>query len=1064
MYAHRIIQVFFLFCFLNFNSQTYHFAHYGVRDGLAQSNVSGIIQDENGFYWIATEGGLSRFDGKNFVNFTVADGLADNNVSAIFQDKNKRIWMGHKNGALTVYDGTNFKEIKSRLLPKDNKIYSFFQDSKGSLWISTLSAGVIKIVDPSKGLDEKMHIIVYSSKDGLSQYVLTTSEDKKGNLWFLTDVGIKIYNLRERNFDFFRPEGMPLGQIMYLTRDKQGDFLIGTSSGNVSRYNSETGVFTSIIDPREVLGASVNAGPVYVFAVHQDQKGNVWASGSEHGVFKFDKTSGKTSLLSTGNGLSMNKIKCITEDREGNILLGTAGEGFEVYSGERFISYSKENGMVNNQVWTICQDLFGKFWFGTSDGISVIDLKNDKEKTFTNYTTQDGLTSNDVRSMVCDRSGNIWVATWGGKVVKFDKNLNRFVQIPALNDIVYTLVSSLMIDRRDNLWIGTLEGIVRYDLNSGNIKTFRTIDGLTDNDISCIFEANNGDVWIGTKQKGITVYNGKSFKTFNRENGLTYNSISTIAEDELKNIWIGTEGGGAFVYDGKSFTNYKIKSGLISDFISLISSDKKGNMWLGTNKGISKFTPKEKRFYTYTTGDGFTGVETKLRAVYRDNTSRLWFGTVNGAYCYDPEKDNPVKQEPVVKFTGLRINQIEMPLQSEFNLSYKENSLIFEFVGISLSNPDGVQYKVQLEGSDEAWKELSKENTAIYSNLPPNNYIFKVMACNASGACTQNPISLKVVITPPYWKTWWFYLLVFISVVSVLFTYIKLRERKLKLEKRVLEEKVNERTAEVVEKNKELDAINKDITASIRYAKRIQDAILPPDEYVKAHLPNTFVLFKPKDIVSGDFYFMADKGEHVIFAAVDCTGHGVPGAFMSIVGHNLLERIVGEHGITQPSRILDELNKSLSETLRQSDLEDNTVRDGMDVALCSYNRKTHVLQFAGAFNPMWLIRDKELIEIKADKFPIGNTKQNENSKFKNHEMTLVKGDTVYVFSDGYCDQFGGPGGKKFKASNLKNLLLKSQHLPIEEQFDLLNSTIEDWRGNHEQVDDILVIGTRYTGN
>jgi len=1063
MRRHRIIQVFFLFYCFSYYSQTYHFAHYGVRDGLSQSNVSGIIQDQSGFYWIATEGGISRFDGKNFVNFTVADGLADNNVSAIFQDKNNRIWIGHKNGALTVYDGKNFREIKSRLLPKDNKIYSFFQDSKGSLWISTLSAGAIKIVDPTKGLNEKMHIIVYSAKDGLSKTVLTTSEDKAGNLLFLTDVGLKSYSTLERTFEFFRPEGMPLGQIMYLTKDNDGNFLIGTSSGNVSKYNSETKKFTSLIEPREVLGPQANSGPIYVFALHHDRLGNIWASGSEYGIFRYDKASGKTSLLTTGNGLATNKIKCIVEDREGNILLGTSGEGFEVYSGQKFISYSKNNGLANNQVWAICQDNLDRYWFGTSEGISVADLKQGKETTFTNYTTQEGLSSNDVRALVSDKNGNVWVATWGGKVIKYDKSLNRFVNIPALNDIVYTLVSSLMIDRHDFLWIGTLEGIVRHDLNSGNIKTFRTIDGLSDNDISCIYEAKNGDVWIGTKQKGITVYNGKKFTTYNRENGLTYSSISCIAEDKNKNVWIGTEGGGAFVYDGNTFVNYKIRNGLVSDFISLILIDKKGQVWLGTNKGISRFNPSDKKFYTFSAGDGFTGVETKLRAVYQDKKGNIWFGTVNGAYCYSAEKDIAVKEEPLCKITGLRVNLNEVPIQSSMNLSYMENSLVFEFIGISLSNPEGVKYQVQLEGYDEDWKELSKENTAMYSNLPHGNYVFKVLACNASGTCSKEPVSIKIIITPPYWKTWWFYLLAFVSVASVLFTYIKLRERKLKLEKKILEDKVNERTAEVVQKNKELDEINKDITASIRYAKRIQDAILPPDEYVSKHLPNTFVLFKPKDIVSGDFYFMADKGEHVIFAAVDCTGHGVPGAFMSIVGHNLLERIVGEHGITQPSRILEELNKSLSETLRQSDLEDNTVRDGMDVALCSYNRKTHTLQYSGAFNPLWLIRNDEIIEIKADKFPIGNTKQNEHSKFKNHEIVLQKGDTVYVFSDGYCDQFGGPGGKKFKASNLKQLLLKSQHLSINEQYKLLNRTIEQWRGNHEQVDDILVIGTRYMG-
>jgi serine phosphatase RsbU (regulator of sigma subunit) len=371
-----------------------------------------------------------------------------------------------------------------------------------------------------------------------------------------------------------------------------------------------------------------------------------------------------------------------------------------------------------------------------------------------------------------------------------------------------------------------------------------------------------------------------------------------------------------------------------------------------------------------------------------------------------------------------------------------------------------VQYKIKLEGYEDNYRILNGQTGEVYSNLPPGKYKFILIACNSSGTCGE-PVSLKINITPPYWKTWWFYLIVFAIVVSVLFTYIKIRERALRLEKKVLEEKVNERTAEVVQKNKELDEINQDITASIRYAKRIQDAILPPDDYVRKHLPNTFVLFKPKDIVSGDFYWMDDRNNHIIFAAVDCTGHGVPGAFMSIVGHNLLDRVVAEHNISEPAKILDELNKGISDTLRQSQLEDNTVRDGMDIALCTFDRSTGVLQFAGAFNPLWLIRGQELIEIKANKFPIGNSRSGEQNKFTNHQIPLQKGDTVYIFSDGYCDQFGGPAGKKFKASALRQLLLSSQHLNMDEQRELLDKTIEDWKGNHEQVDDILVIGTRY---
>jgi serine phosphatase RsbU (regulator of sigma subunit) len=290
--------------------------------------------------------------------------------------------------------------------------------------------------------------------------------------------------------------------------------------------------------------------------------------------------------------------------------------------------------------------------------------------------------------------------------------------------------------------------------------------------------------------------------------------------------------------------------------------------------------------------------------------------------------------------------------------------------------------------------------------------------------------------------------------------YVKIRERSLIREKKILEEKVKERTAEVVQKNIELDEKNKDITASIRYAKRIQDAILPPDEFVKTFLPKTFVLFKPKDIVSGDFYWLADKKDMVLFAAVDCTGHGVPGAFMSIVGHNLLDQIVGEYGLTQPAAILDALNKSVSDTLRQSYSEDNSIRDGMDIALCSFDRKTNVLEYAGAYNPLWLIRNGELIEYKASKFPIGNLKKGENKKFANNTIQLQPGDTLYIFSDGFADQFGGPGGKKFKYSTFKQLLLDTQQMSMEEQGAHINKVIEEWRGTLEQVDDILVIGTR----
>ncbi|WP_317898732.1 two-component regulator propeller domain-containing protein [Aurantibacillus circumpalustris] len=1059
MYFRNIIQFFLLLLPLLFNAQSYHFSNFGVKDGLAQSNVSGIIQDSAGFYWLATDGGVSRFDGKNFINYTKEDGLADNNVSAIFLDKNNHIWLGHENGMLTKYDGKTFTEIKSKLLPKDKKIYGFFQDKTGSLWISTFSAGVIKILDPSRDLKEQLAIKVYSGRQGLSQYVISTSQDTKGNLWFLTDVGIKIMDRSTRQFDFFRPENMPIGQISALTLDHNNNFLVGTLAGSVSKYDVAKNKFELLFSPQEIANDIFGGGPNYVYTILEDRENNIWVTVANRGVYRYNEKTKKVTAFNSNNGLATNKIKNIFEDKDGNILLGTSGEGLQVFSGEKFVSISKRNGMRDNQVWAISQDRNGNYWFGTNEGLTLYNPKETHDKACKNITMAEGLPNNNIRAIVADKYGNLWIGMWGGKVIKYDSQQGHLQQIPALNDIVNTLVSSLLIDSRNRLWIGTYEGIVYYDLATGAIKTLRTIDGLSDNDISCLFEDTKGNIWIGTKQKGISVYNGKEIRKYNRENGLNNTSISSITEDAKHRIWVGTEGGGAFVYDGKSFTNYKVKDGLESDFITLVTADKNNNVWLGTNKGLNKFSLEKATFSSYLSGDGFTGVETKSRSFYSDNENNLWFGTVNGAFKYSPKLDEKLPPPPLTKMLSFKVNLKEYPLSDKVELSYEENSLNFEFVGISLSNPEGVKYKIKLDGYDGDWKTVT-ETSQVYSNLTDNEYVFHLRSCNSRGVCSES-IDIKINISPPYWKTWWFYLIMFSIIVSALFAYIKIRERKLRDEKKILEDKVNERTAEVVEKNKELDEINKDITASIRYAKRIQDAILPPDDFVKKHLPNTFVLFKPKDIVSGDFYWMEDKKDTVIFAAVDCTGHGVPGAFMSIVGHNLLDRVVGEQKITQPARILDELNKSISDTLRQTDLEDNTVRDGMDIAICSFDKKKGVLEYAGAYNPLWIIRNKELIEIKANKFPIGNSKSGENNKFTNHEIPLEKGDTIYIFSDGYSDQFGGPAGKKFKSSALKHLLVNSQHLGMAEQRELLNISIENWRGTHEQVDDILVIGTRY---
>jgi serine phosphatase RsbU (regulator of sigma subunit) len=280
-----------------------------------------------------------------------------------------------------------------------------------------------------------------------------------------------------------------------------------------------------------------------------------------------------------------------------------------------------------------------------------------------------------------------------------------------------------------------------------------------------------------------------------------------------------------------------------------------------------------------------------------------------------------------------------------------------------------------------------------------------------------------------------------------------------------LEQIVKERTEEVVKQKDEIEAQrdeiadkNRSITDSIEYAKRIQTAILPSNEYAEEILPEHFILFRPRDIVSGDFYWMTKKNNRLVLIAADCTGHGVPGAFMSMLGVSFLNEIVNRHDIDSAGEILTQLRADVKKTLGQEGKE-GEAKDGMDIALCIVDLENMKMQYAGAYNPMYLYRDNELLETKADRMPIGIYVK-EKESFTNNDIELKKGDVFYIFSDGFQDQFGGEDGQKFKTKNFKQLLLEIHQKPMAEQREILNTTVDKWRGKWEQVDDIIILGIR----
>ena len=378
---------------------------------------------------------------------------------------------------------------------------------------------------------------------------------------------------------------------------------------------------------------------------------------------------------------------------------------------------------------------------------------------------------------------------------------------------------------------------------------------------------------------------------------------------------------------------------------------------------------------------------------------------------YDPSMEYPQLLPPVLGITSIKINDDEKDLTDKIILSPGNYKIRIDFLGISLKEPALVTYQYKLEGYDQ-WSEITKNTSITYNPLTEGDYTFILKASSGDGAVSENPLTINIIIKKPVWKKWWFYPVTVLFLIILTFIYVKRREYRFLAEKKILEEKVRERTYEIQCQKNEIelqrdmiDEKNANITSSIKYASHIQNAVLPPIELIDKLLPDNFILSKPKDIVSGDFYWLAEKDNKIVFTVADCTGHGVPGAFMSLLGITLLNEIVNIQGITRSDAIVTKLRERVIHSLQQS-RKDIPTSDGMDIALCVLDQHQKRIQFTGGMNNLVYIRDKQLKEVKGDRFSVC-VLTDFSGPFTMKEIECRKGDVFYLFSDGYQDQFGG---------------------------------------------------------
>ena len=1052
------------FCFAGLKqncAQTYYFENYSAVDGL-DSKVFSIVQDENRYVWLGTRTGITKFDGNTFTNYTTENGLAPLPVRVLFRDKKNNIWLGHEGGGITRYSNGRFEEIvlADSLIRSD--ITSMAEDHQNRIWITTENHGALLIKNPyaDTGKLQYEHFLKGKKLGDRVFYSLVTAD---GSIYFIAFMDIKKYNPETNDFDSYAPEGISrFFQFTVLFEDSRRNLWIGTQYGGLYKYDQQAKKI-EYYDTKNGLAGN------WVSSITEDRYQNIWI-----GHWNLDKSLGGITQIAadgmhvynTSNGLHDNQVWCIHEDAEGNILIGTTEHGLDIFKGERFTSFISE--LKNSQVWSILQDQEGEYWFGTNGGITVY---NDKEGVFIHYNQIGNFISDQIRFLKKDQENNIWIGTADQGLTLFSTRQNRFMSQIEFNSMLggnlNLSLTAMEIDHNNHLWVGTIDGLYEFDLSKGQYVQRYDMgnNGLPGNDISALYADSRNRLWMGAKNNGLAIITRNGTQKIDLKSEITSASITedqkantttptSITEDQKGNIWIGTDSKGIFVYHDSILRHYSVEDGLLSDLINVLVVDNNNNIYAGSNKGLNVINPQRDQLFSYTKRDGFTGIETKTNAGMKDNMGNIWIGTANGAFLCNTSLIQPSTDQPLIRITDFIVNRVNRDMLTDLKLRSSENDIEFKFISICLSNPDAVRYRVLLEGLHEEWHNLGESNSIEFIKLAPGKYSFNVIAKNNEGIWNSIPAQYSFRILPPPYKRPWFITMMALLITSGIIAYIKIRERNLVREKRVLEARVKERTQALSFANVELASKNKDILDSITYAKRIQLSILPPD----IPFDNTFILFKPKDIVSGDFYWLTSAGGKEFLAAVDCTGHGVPGAFMSFIGYTSLNKIVIEQGIYQPSDILDRLNEEVAHTLHQKG--EDIVNDGMDIALVAYDPALNELQYAGAFNPLVLVRGKEIIETKANRFAIGRATGKEK-EFTNHSLPIEKGDVIYMFSDGYADQFGGPEGKKFKTANLKELFISLHEKKMETQREILDSTIENWRGGSEQIDDILVVGRKF---
>jgi ligand-binding sensor domain-containing protein/serine phosphatase RsbU (regulator of sigma subunit) len=1049
-----IIFYFILFFSISGSAQKYNFKNYLPKiNGLVQSQVKDIIQDGSGYLWIATYGGVCRFDGDQFISYKTTDGLLSNEVTCISDRKNGEIWVGTRKGINIIKDGV---VEQFNVLSNDEKVRL-----GGVSYIEFLDNNQIIV---GKEMAQSLLLVGDSLIKKIGK--TTCAKFHSGTLLIGTsDRG--LYSIIDNDTVHLSvDEGLSSNYVSDLTFSDNNTFIVGTSTGLSFVKNGE------VIQNSFSKKLSFIQEPIYSVSYFNHQL--CVAKSNEIYIINKDE---QLIQLNSSNGLvNVHKNKVFI-DREGVVWMCTEGKGLVAYNTSPFLEFGLSTP-EDDFITSIISSNNGDVLYGTRYGVFSIDSTSNKIIKL--------IDNSFVVEMAIDSTSTIWLIVWDEGLSTFDgvnveeitikNDLPQYDQAVDRINSGKTHLRGLWIDENQDIWVGCYQGIAVVNNKNELVRWYDGIKGLKNSGgIMTFYKDSSETLWIGCGNGLFYKHNDSIIKVEE-----TYdNAIYSIREDKAGNIWCASDNGIVNICIKENSIKDVVwlneQSGLSSSLFFTLEINGKDQILAGSGVGVDKFSSHLsannhiQNLKHYDAIDGFNGVECNSNCSLNLLNGTIWFGTINGIYKYEERKDLISNIAPELDLIDIRLDQNKIKTwktkSGEYTdiikainpiFYYDQNHITFDYIGISTVNHQKIKYSYWLEGFDENWY-LTSQTSITYPNMSPGSYVFHIKAINADKIESEMR-SYAFIVAPPFWETYWFYLLIIVIIITLFYIYIKLRERQLRFINIRLEKKVKLRTSQLKKEKGKVEKQHREITKSINYAKRIQDTILPEEVLIKEYFKEFFVLNQPKDIVGGDFYWYRCFGNISVIATVDCTGHGVPGGFMSMMGSLLLDKIIQRNNL-DTAQILKDLNNEIIRVLDQN--SGGELQDGMDIALCLIDKENKRISFSGARNGIIIISGGKTSKIDADLFSVGGSFSQKSKEmkrdFKNNQLSFNKGDWVFMYSDGYFDQLSGRNMTSLGMDKFKTILEESISNEMDKKEFLLQE-FNAWKGDFPQIDDLLVMG------